>query len=985
MPKRIKDLAFRKDSASVIFYVALLYVAFVFLFFGVFTYSLMDYFDLSSQNYQEASTQRAIQLKKDELKISIDTKAALLNSIYLDKIRTAKEKIKNRVLNMDNMVTGHYKTDPSLQKNKTKLLDHLIDISSTFSWEDHNYIFLIDTNGKLHAHPDKDLVGKTREHFSKDSPQNKFVESLFKLSAKNDEGFFTDKYFRPHSDKLETKIYFAKLFKPLNTYIITGEYEEKIKQKAYRELINIIMNEPSDPHGSMTSLIGSRDTDLKTIVTKNSTDKHFDTQKAKKTAMDNIRSHMESNTTTAFLGSVQDGFIGYFSVIPQSPLILYKIIPTDKLKAEINNQNKAINKDTKDQLIDIITFFGLFVLVITIITLTLGKFIQKIFEASAKKIIENNRFLNTFMNSIDDPIIVLDKHDKIVDINEAVTKYCEKHKGMILEKHIDDFENIKLLTKNDGEKIKFLELDGKNHYFFCKTTLLAKNEQKDLKLIFCKNITDIKNLQESVMEFFSNSASPIVTIKKDGQMLFHNKAFLDIFELTSDIKERTNISTVIRREFKKLFDSKLNKAFESGFAEEFSIILISKSSGSLHAKISITKFSNEDYYIINIRDTTAEVMHTLNLERIVQEEIEKREENELKFATIFQNAPAGIVVIDENNHIIQINKTFETMSGYEKDALIEKDFVTLFDEESQQQIGAHIKAFMYQKEDSSTSNEWCMRTKKRTKIYLNTFIKSIKLKNGFYKLIIVSDVTELKEIKEKEKKQELMLVQQSRFAVMGEMLNMIAHQWRQPLGALSIEIMNLMDNYEDGLKDSYMRDWEKRSSKIIAHLSKTIDEFRTFFKQDTKKDYFNVEDACLNSYNLIQPILKFRSIDVKLDLKAKGTILGYHNRLQQAILNILNNAKDALIDTDPKVKKIRFSSEIKDNTVIIEIEDNAGGITIEPIEKIFEPYYSTKKKNSSGIGLYMTKTIIENQMGGTIEANNSDKGAHFRIQFPTGL
>lgn len=981
MPKLQKESLFRKKSSSVVFYVALFYILSVFLFFGIATYILIGHFETSGQDYQEASTKRVIQLKKDELKISIDTKAALLNTIYLEKANFTKEKLKSRVLNTYTLAMKHHQKDAAL-KDRDVFTNHLIDMVSVFSWQDKSYLFLIDTNGKIHAHPDKNLTGKTRDHFPKDSLHNKFVENLFALSEENDEGFFESTFYKPGSTQPEDKLYYVKLLKPLDMYILVGEYKKNIKQEAYKELISIIKNDPEDPKSSFMALVEFHENGFRTVVSKNSIKDDFEIDELKDDAALAIDKLLEEDQQNGFFGSLRKGFIGYYASIPESSLVLYKLIPTRELQASINQQNTAIKQNTKEQLFDIIKIFTLFVFVMALITLTLGKFLQNIFEKSSKKIIEKNNFLNMLMNSIDDPIIVIDQDNKIIDINEAALGMCSKGKDSIIQKPVDDFERLSALIKDETDKIQNITVNDENYYFFCKKTDIFQNKDNKLTLIFCKNITDIKNLRESVREIFSNSTSPIVTITQEGYITFHNKAFLESFEIATSESEQTNINSIIRREFKKLFNSKLQKACESGFAEEFSIILSSKNSSSLHAKVSITKFTDQDYYIINIRDTTPEVMHTMNLERIVQEEIEKSQENELKFATIFQNAPAGIVVIDNENKIIQANKTFGKLSGYVKEDLIEHDFITLFEEESQLQILSYLNDSAKEQEDSSLSHEWHMHTKKGNLLYLNTFIKTIDLKNSLYRLIITSDITELKEIKEKEKRQELMLVQQSRFAVMGEMLNMIAHQWRQPLGALSIEVMNLIDTYEEGMESQYLYDWEKRSNKIISHLSKTIDEFRTFFKQDVKKDYFNIEDACLNSYNLIQPILRFSEIEVSLDLQAEGKVLGYHNRIQQAILNILNNAKDALTDSEQKEKHIYFASRIQDDNIIIEIEDNAGGIDIEPIGKIFEPYFSTKKKNSSGIGLYMTKTIIENQMEGSIKVSNSDKGACFKIQFP---
>jgi len=233
---------------------------------------------------------------------------------------------------------------------------------------------------------------------------------------------------------------------------------------------------------------------------------------------------------------------------------------------------------------------------------------------------------------------------------------------------------------------------------------------------------------------------------------------------------------------------------------------------------------------------------------------------------------------------------------------------------------------------------------------------------------------------QKNKEQQLMLLQQSRLAQMGEMISMIAHQWRQPLNNLSLINQLLISKYaKEQLDDKTMQYFKTNSQRQINLMSSTIDDFRNFFKTENEKKECKIETILENLSEISQPIYKNHNINLVINIEQCFTIYVYPNALSQAILNIINNAKDALVEHNISDKKITITVRKEEDIVII-IEDNAGGIAPDIIDKIFDPYFSTKKeKNGTGLGLYMTKMIIEEQLESTIKVINTQKGAKFTI------
>ncbi|QKF81055.1 ABC transporter substrate-binding protein [Halarcobacter ebronensis] len=360
-------------------------------------------------------------------------------------------------------------------------------------------------------------------------------------------------------------------------------------------------------------------------------------------------------------------------------------------------------------------------------------------------------------------------------------------------------------------------------------------------------------------------------------------------------------------------------------------------------------------------------------------ETKKKLENSIKDFEVMINSVHEAIFIFEDDICIDSNEVAHKMFGYDS----KKDI-----------IGKHIRTFV-------PIETYKVIAKNRTSNYYKSYeAKGIKRDGTIIDVIAkgtnaiinsksvrISVVVDISETKQKEQ----LLFQQSKMAAMGQMLENIAHQWRQPLSLISslatgIELKRDLgiSTLEDELKDL------SRINETSQHLSETIEDFRNFFKTDKKKIDFSILKAVEKNISLIEGMLKTNSIELVFLNKEDITINSYENEFTQALINIFYNAKDALEKVEDE-KYIFIDIKKSERNITVSIKDNAGGIDEKILKSIFEPYFTTKhKKQGTGIGLYMTQMIIEKHMEGSIEArttyfnynDKSYKGAEFIMRLP---
>lgn len=229
-----------------------------------------------------------------------------------------------------------------------------------------------------------------------------------------------------------------------------------------------------------------------------------------------------------------------------------------------------------------------------------------------------------------------------------------------------------------------------------------------------------------------------------------------------------------------------------------------------------------------------------------------------------------------------------------------------------------------------------------------------------------------------------LLEQQSKLAAMGEMISAIAHQWRQPLNALSLVLQNIDFSYKLGELDNDLMDKSMSKANLLTStMSKTIDDFRNFFRLDKEKKEFSLDKSILKAISLIDATLSNNEIKLEFSLSENISVYGYENEFSQVILNLINNSKDALLERKIKEAHIKIYTKKEENEVLIFVQDNGGGISKQIIDKIFDPYFTTKEEGKgTGIGLYMSKVIIEENMNGSLTTQDIKDGIIFIIAIP---
>ena len=247
----------------------------------------------------------------------------------------------------------------------------------------------------------------------------------------------------------------------------------------------------------------------------------------------------------------------------------------------------------------------------------------------------------------------------------------------------------------------------------------------------------------------------------------------------------------------------------------------------------------------------------------------------------------------------------------------------------------------------------------------------------------------LKKVVEQEQlkngRQTSQMIHQSKLAQVGEMTNIIAHQWRQPLSAISATTNNLVFKLtlHDEINKKQLLSELELISTYSQHLSETINDFRSFFQGDKEPIQIKITEIIEKTMEIIMPSLKEDNISFEVNYGEPVYLKTYQNEVQQALLSIIQNAKDAIIENAISNGKITISTNKTDDYVNIEILDNGGGISDVVIEKIFDSNFTTKNKNGgTGIGLYISKMIIESHCSGKLTAKNQSNGVIFKISLP---
>jgi len=387
----------------------------------------------------------------------------------------------------------------------------------------------------------------------------------------------------------------------------------------------------------------------------------------------------------------------------------------------------------------------------------------------------------------------------------------------------------------------------------------------------------------------------------------------------------------------------------------------------------------------------------------------KLEESNNHFRAILEATVEAIFITDENYNIVECNEMTCSMFDYKKEELLGMNMFNLVEDQDKQKVKNQVKI------NAPLPYEIYAVNKQNKKIPVLVRGSNITRNNKPHRVSIALNLTKLKKTQkaletlnkdlaikiidevEKSKKKDLKLLHQARHAQMGELINMIAHQWRQPLNAIAATIMNIqlqlsLEKFDLSKENERERFSDFVNQKLvniedfIQTLSITIDDFRNFYKQDNQIKMGSVHTPIKKALGIIKALILSNKIEIILKLDSKKEIEIYESELLQVFLNVIKNAQDNFEDRKIPSPTITISTTDGIRGVIIEVLDNGGGIKSDVIDNIFDPYFSTKDlKNGTGLGLYMSKSIIEKHHKGKFYAQNQDEGVCFTIELHDNL
>nr|WP_246347222.1 PAS domain-containing sensor histidine kinase [Desulfurispira natronophila] len=418
---------------------------------------------------------------------------------------------------------------------------------------------------------------------------------------------------------------------------------------------------------------------------------------------------------------------------------------------------------------------------------------------------------------------------------------------------------------------------------------------------------------------------------------------------------------------------------------------------------SIIEWSGQPAILVTICDMThryriEDSIKELNatLEQRVQQEVQRRMESDVFLQTIFDNSSFGIVLLGDNGNIVQANKAFCTLLGYTMDDLRKHSLQSLLSEENRDTVTQAFYELISGKRDISLL-EVSAKSLEQQFISMQITATSLRDQNREIKGVfaIIKDITDIKKMTDRQQCQEQLLIQQSKMATMGEMIGAITHQWRQPLTMLELTLQEIAEEHKEGqLTRAMIDDMAHRCRQHIDFMSRTIEDFSNFFRPDKHQVSFNPLEAIKDIERLLYKQLTRHNVRLEYDIGEIDTdcfhITTIANEFKQIVLNIIVNAIDAIDEarysgaleqSESGVIKVTIGNT--DASYKFSFCDNGVGIPQGNLEQVFEPYFTTKPGHKgTGIGLYLSRVIVENSLGGNITASNSSSGACFELELP---
>ena len=590
-------------------------------------------------------------------------------------------------------------------------------------------------------------------------------------------------------------------------------------------------------------------------------------------------------------------------------------------------------------------------------------------------------------------------------INNTIHKLIMFNKDFnIYLKNSFKYNNFDIIqSKIEQSKIEFNELQNNLILHIIKNEALHKSHLKLAKDITIKY--ELMNRTKSYRAVLNKSYVIAQKIKTSGISKNLNELYSIIMTLDKNpeidiIKELKNLEK-IEKNYSKREDVYFLKHAKTILTYHMKLLKLNETLNSLHIEKELKIFNNlyskYSYSIIQTAYLSIIIMFILLIFSIFfylfyDYKLAQSQKELSRFRKTVENSDNIVIITDANVQIKYVNAAFTKTTGYTADEVIGKDPKILNSGRQPKEFYKELNETIYA--GKKWSGQFINITKNKELTYESATISPVFDENDniIEFIAIKSDITKETLGQEQLIKKEKLLLQQSKMAAMGEMLQNIAHQWRQPLSLISTASTGLMVKKELNLPTTVEEDISTLNTinDTTQYLSETINAFRDFFQTHKEKVNFNVKDVYYKTLNIVQS--KFKTMNIELCENIEDiTITNFDNELIQVLMNILNNAKDVLELSQNKRKLIFVDVHAKKNKLYILIKDNGGGIRENIINNVFEPYFTTKHKSQgTGIGLYMCQEIINNHMEGKISVHNRSftyeevtyKGAEFQIILP---
>lgn len=604
-------------------------------------------------------------------------------------------------------------------------------------------------------------------------------------------------------------------------------------------------------------------------------------------------------------------------------------------------------------------------------------------------LMDANRSFFEFFDSFDNLESFLRQHHCICEFFEVVSDDPEYAVSALKNP-----EWVQYLLDNPlrDHKVKITRKDRVYHFLLHARHL--DSEGRTRYVVNFQNISDLERSRKQFQEMFQkHSAVMLIIDPVDGTVIDANHAARHYYGYTSEELRTLRINQIdIGNQ-------------DDGYHEGLGSDSLSASKQTRHrlkhgeikdVEVHATpiRYNEQVYLFAIVHDISERVrlerqMQDFSeaLEQQMQQEIASRLQSEIKYKQLFDSIPGSAFVYHFDSEgwpdlFIEANPTATEMLGFGREELMRlriQDLANLesCDESEKLRVGSL--------ENQRVRVEMRFVTKDSKMLDVEIYSHMFDYFNRPTAFSIVRDITVEKKLREHQRAQEKLLIQQSKMAEMGNMIGVIAHQWKQPLSVINLMAESALDEVEMG--EEPVQSVRKAKDKIeeqVRFLGQTITDFRHFFKPEKKKRLFDVQVAIERITGIIQPLLEKSSTGLGLDIQEYLQVYGYENEFKQVVLNLVNNAGDAIAENGVENGQIQVSAYAEGEETVIEVTDNGGGIPDHLLpDKLFDPYVSTKGEKGTGIGLSMSKTIIEQNMGGEITAENIDGGSKITVRVPS--